>query len=638
MTTAISMRFDAGVHSGSGFRLGDWVWHDVEEEIGAPERVLCCVMHVGSNYYAVKEAGGGRQWRIHFDRSECLSTAPDGAVWLAGRQASAGAAAQAAIDRLNAAMSQLGFDRANAIAGPVTGGDGGALVTLNQSVDPARYRDQLVAAKKETIPELTKGVEEAHRWMAEWLGASALPFKAQAGDMRRHIGAIDDRLFVISIYAGLIESAVKIADGAPAPAHGKLHVFQRRRYMDEECLAAYEAGGMDFKDIEAFDAWLARPLNRDRILSHPRSLVAFRVRRWTKERDSAIDGYIRLRLDTKDKLTFFYARNGDQIWRIQTEIDFPEQIVPDKSFYDPSQPMMIYTAWSTRKTIVPKSEYDDAIQRYEERRAKIAARKEAGETVDIWSERRISLRDDYNFKPSNWDLVSPASVWFDDAMEQLGEQAKTYNRIAVLVQGLLDRSEIFHPHPRIQIWNPDHFERFVAIVYDDSAALYEGEKPDFEAYRRRLNASIDAASVLVGQEEVWIARETAAENGRRLQEARRGRYEHRPTNRWRPQPGDDPGPGRVRTADRWNVRERTATFVWKRRRANAVSWRDEGVRVNDMIRVGEAKLLNVSAYKPGDFRIFYADPRTRADYLEWAPLLLAAEDFHAGKDRECPAF
>lgn len=39
----------------------------------------------------------------------------------------------------------------------------------------------------------------------------------------------------------------------------------------------------------------------------------------------------------------------------------------------------------------------------------------------------------------------------------------------------------------------------------------------------------------------------------------------------------------------------------------------------------------MSAYTPGDFHLFYDDPRTRADYLKWAPYLLAAEDFHAGK-------
>jgi len=42
------------------------------------------------------------------------------------------------------------------------------------------------------------------------------------------------------------------------------------------------------------------------------------------------------------------------------------------------------------------------------------------------------------------------------------------------------------------------------------------------------------------------------------------------------------------------------------------------------------KLFNVSAYKIGDYKQFFLDPRTRAEYLRWAPMLLAAEEYHAG--------
>ena len=48
------------------------------------------------------------------------------------------------------------------------------------------------------------------------------------------------------------------------------------------------------------------------------------------------------------------------------------------------------------------------------------------------------------------------------------------------------------------------------------------------------------------------------------------------------------------------------------------------------VTVPESRLFNVSAYEPGDYLQFFRDPRTRADYLKWAPMLLAAEEFHAG--------
>lgn len=55
------------------------------------------------------------------------------------------------------------------------------------------------------------------------------------------------------------------------------------------------------------------------------------------------------------------------------------------------------------------------------------------------------------------------------------------------------------------------------------------------------------------------------------------------------------------------------------------------------ISVPLEKLFNVSAYQQGDFKRFFADPRTREKYLEWAPLLLSAEDYVNGKlDAQLP--
>jgi hypothetical protein len=76
-------------------------------------------------------------------------------------------------------------------------------------------------------------------------------------------------------------------------------------------------------------------------------------------------------------------------------------------------------------------------------------------------------------------------------------------------------------------------------------------------------------------------------------------------------------------------------FQWKRlARTRDTGWRgnrDYDDPVNCRLWVPAEDLLCVEAYVPGDFRPFFADPRTRADYLQWAPLLLTAEDWHAGR-------
>jgi len=59
-------------------------------------------------------------------------------------------------------------------------------------------------------------------------------------------------------------------------------------------------------------------------------------------------------------------------------------------------------------------------------------------------------------------------------------------------------------------------------------------------------------------------------------------------------------------------------------------WVEGSPTLPSKIMVPASELLNVSAYTPGDFHQFFDDPRTRAQYLKWAPLLLEAEEYKAG--------
>lgn len=47
--------------------------------------------------------------------------------------------------------------------------------------------------------------------------------------------------------------------------------------------------------------------------------------------------------------------------------------------------------------------------------------------------------------------------------------------------------------------------------------------------------------------------------------------------------------------------------------------------------VTDDKLFCIDAYKLGDYKKFFNDPRTREDYFEWAPMLLTAEEYIHGK-------
>jgi hypothetical protein len=187
---------------------------------------------------------------------------------------------------------------------------------------------------------------------------------------------------------------------------------------------------------------------------------------------------------------------------------------------------------------------------------------------------------------------------------------------------------VFHPHPPWQLWTAEGFESALRLVYDDSRALTPGEAPDFETYRARLNASLRVGSITVGQDVLWELHEGERE-AKRLDNDWRTRTKYRPKTF---RPYGNPGPGVLAPLAGFSKRSGTCTWKWTRRRLRG-TWRGDGERIPCSFSAPAAEVLNVDAYQPGDFHQFFDDPRTRADYLRWAPLLLVAEDFKAGKRR-----
>jgi len=112
------------------------------------------------------------------------------------------------------------------------------------------------------------------------------------------------------------------------------------------------------------------------------------------------------------------------------------------------------------------------------------------------------------------------------------------------------------------------------------------------------------------------------------------------------QPDGNPGPGLIAKIVKLSRDKSHCEFRWMRARRNSVyDWNGKKLHAyGDMdipckATIPTAALMSVSAYTPGDFHRFFADPRTRMNYLRWAPFMLAAEDWHAaqaGQDLPAP--
>ena len=234
---------------------------------------------------------------------------------------------------------------------------------------------------------------------------------------------------------------------------------------------------------------------------------------------------------------------------------------------------------------------------------------------------------DSDFDSRKYQPFDQSCLYYDDMMKKMHDDVQSYNRISLIIQGILDRSTALHPHWSPKLYKQEDFERAVELVFDGSRVLYDGDPPDFEAYREGLRASITAGSVVIGQEGYWLSKMAERYNADQRRYRRQGEHE-----REHYRPDGNPGPGyigQVHTLKRTGK----AYFEWQceRRVYRRTRWdRSYDKTWTGRIDVPLKLLFNISAYKPGDFKRFYDDPRTRAQYLKWANLLLTAEEYHAG--------
>lgn len=600
--------------------LGQWYWfdqHDAEPE-------LMCIMQMGSNFVQLHEPEGRTGYgtrRVHRDRfSETLRFEPNAEQIIQQKVAEQQKALADNLAEIQRLTERLGIAPQLAHQ-PSSEADGKALAVLSGQVDVAAFEQALIVAQKETLPALFKKNEKIAEELARWMCASAMPMKAKLGPLKHSVEKIEDRIFNIKLYAGFFETVETLSEGQPAMREEKLRIMQRLVFADEECLLDYQAGGMEFADMGEFDKWLAKPVNRDRILPFPRCMASLRVRRTVKDRSHlGLSAFVEIAERDADKYTYLIVRNGDNLYRVRTDQEFGEHLFPERTAFDPSEPMMMKLWGRSRvEAFMPKREFDDRVA---ENDRKNALRKQwAAENPDThWMH---NPHDGGSFSTSDWHPFDDSSTYFDLGMEAIQSEIKGYNRIALIVQGLFDRTEMLAPHLPVQMWNPSSFSSAVELVYDNSMVLHWGEAPDIAAYVAHCNAQADADSVFFGQELEWELREAEREN-RYVENNWRIPYEKKYFHK-RLRPAGDPGPGRLAIPAAWAPRTKEATFAWLK---DARAYGNPQLRAT--LKVPLDKLFNVSAYKLGDFRQFFVDPRTRAQYLEWAPMLLSAEEYHQG--------
>lgn len=644
--------------------IGSWWWlrasedidDDDKQKLDRPGFWFVCVVDVGSNY--VKLSGRHYAWRIALDdlHAKCEPEGdPRGVIdSKIGRHRDE---VRKLMGKIQKICAQLGVPMNQALAAPVEAST--ALAVAHGVADVKKYKNALVKAKEKTLPELFAKVKQEHELMASWMRAELTPFEADLAKAKGITEVIKQKIHTVELYAGLTEELVQVREGDAAPASTKVHLIQRRAYMDEECLARYEAGGMDFEDVEAFDKWLGRDENMIRLLPFERSVLAFRIRHHDKDYGGgdSLSSFIKFQFhNAHNKQTFLYIRNGHQLWRMTTTINFDSELFPNR---EDSEILGEDELW-VKANGVDASEFISGrwrlgmIQVWKSARRALAAElwawKRAGKPEGRWimpgatdvswwtgssSEGRIvggrrgRPSDHISDSWKRYKLVTPENIYYDDAIKHVAQTAFAHNRVAVVIQGLLDRSTCLHPHPPWRIWTAEGFAAGIELIYDVSRAITPGEAPSWEGYFAQNQKSVRVGAYVRGHRPRWVSE----------MEDRYGSKE------WRWQCGN--GPSTIARVEAIRGGKACFKFTRPRRRA-VVSWvpadrkgyirkqRDySDIDVTWWCPITD--LFCVDAYTPGDFHIFFDDPRTRSAYVKWAPFLLSAEDWHYARRNAPPA-
>jgi hypothetical protein len=281
-------------------------------------------------------------------------------------------------------------------------------------------------------------------------------------DFKRKIKQLNEIISVIELYLGVHEQVVHIQEGPTAPAEELVNIYQQLLFMDEEVgdPRVYKdgVGGIHFGNIEMFDQWLCQPkndgegFNYERLIPQAKGIVALQISRQEREYytcgkqasfwDVANTMAANRERNAKDRATYILIRNGFNLYRVMSSINFQPRMFPLRD-------------------------------EFEKHLAEIRKYSKHGETDE---EKRDRIDD------------------------EMYEATFPYMKKALMLEGILHRTPIFHPVPEGFSFNDSStHEKFVRFVQDDVYVLPDGRKK-FKQWHSETNARITRGTrvVIVG--------------------------------------------------------------------------------------------------------------------------------------------
>ena len=157
-------------------------------------------------------------------------------------------------------------------------------------------------------------------------------------EFNKIISRLNKVIFTLELYAGVEEDIRQIQSGNPADDSEPIHLNQLMRYMDEE-VGDPSNEGISFDTIEKFDNWLLSYsehlgcFHYELVLPQQKCVRTMRVRKSAKQ-SYKNDSFGNMWAILKEMQTYIMIRNGENIYVIESKMDFNTKLFPDEKELD----------------------------------------------------------------------------------------------------------------------------------------------------------------------------------------------------------------------------------------------------------------------------------------------------------------
>lgn len=452
----------------------------------------------------------------------------------------------------------------------------GSLVPQKDVRTPAAVK-KVVAEVRNTIGRTKQQLDRKRTQLAALVEARSTALQLRVDEMNRMLARANEAIWTINLYLGKDEEIRRLAKGEPAPKDEPITLRQRVLYMDEECADLADGQGIDITQISTFDEWLLRDDNLTTLLPESKGIVCLHTRARSKEYE---DPWTSAQMNQANlSYTYFLIRNGDNVYRIYADIVLSNVLFPSAREYE---------------QLFQKTEFD------------------------------------WDTHTSQTKVIRPGDDDYMKAMDRCEAKQRHYLRVLLILQGLIDRTDVFKPLPveRINICDRVDYDRFLRFVFDTGESVLDDGKPSFSDWLGQVNSNIAIGHRVVGAFGSYRARL------------------HGTSDRWGwsggrlyPRNSETPLEDQLYTIERADEKSRPPKFfflydrgeIWDRD-----NWESRPARVRGscLIYRSDTWVLDFDAAELEDIKYYRGSRKGKKDYQDMVPILDLALRLKAAETKE----